>query len=285
MGSTAANGISAGVFYGSTSLTATLASATGTADALTLNLVDTDENAGVGTDQTDFNSAGLESLTINVANSDEDHDIVLAGVTATTGSKVAIVVTGGKDATTDDTVDAGDAGSMLEIADMSSTTNSFDASAFLGNVLMSGRHSNALTATTGVGDDTVRMENSADVLTGGAGTDTLVVSKAAILGGLNIDLTNATDQVVSFNGSASSGTVLGFENVDASGYTGNFGAAITASASGSIITGTANVDDITLTTGKADTVKATDALQQHLLRSIQSITSHSVQVTITLHCR
>ena len=77
---------------------------------------------------------------------------------------------------------------------------------------------------------------------------------------MNIDLTNATDQVVSFNGSASSGTVLGFENVDASGYTGNFGAAITASASGSIITGTANVDDITLTTGKADTVKATDAI-------------------------
>ena len=157
-----------------------MASATGTADALTLNLVDTDENAGVGTDQTDFNSAGLESLNINVANIDEDHDIDLAGVTATTGSKVAIVVTGGKAATTDDTVDAGDAGSMLEIADMSSTTNSFDASAFLGNVLMSGRHSNALTAT-GVGDDTVRMKNSADVLTGGAGTDTLVVSKAAIL--------------------------------------------------------------------------------------------------------
>ena len=101
---------------------------------------------------------------------------------------------------------------------------------------------------------------------------------------MNIDLTNATDQLYhSTEGLIWYGSR---QNVDASGYTGNFGAAITASASGSIITGTANVDDITLTTGKADTVKATDAIaQQHLLRSIQSITSHSVQVTITLHCR
>jgi hypothetical protein len=271
MGSTAANGISAGTFFGTSSLTGTLASATGTADALTLNLVDTDENAGVGTDQTDFNSAGLESLTINVANSDEDHDIDLAGVTATTGSKVAIVITGGKDATTDATVDAGDAGSLLEIADMSSTTNSFDASAFLGNVLMSGRNTNAMTATTGVGDDTVRLENSADVLTGGAGTDTLVVSKAAILGGLNVDLTNATDQVVSFNGSASSGTVLGFENVDASGYTGNFGASLTAGASGSTLTGTANVDEFTLTTSQADIVNATDQVSSATAVKVDTI--------------
>jgi len=257
MGATAANGISAGTLFGSTSLTATLASATGTADALTLNLVDTDEDAGVGVDQTDFNSAGLESLTIAVANSDEDHDIDLAGVTATTGSKTAITVTGGKDAGTDATVDASDAGSMLEINDMSSSVNSFNSSAFNGNILMTGRHTNAMEITGGIGDDTFRMEHANDVINAGAGTDTLVISKAAILGGINIDLT-ATDQVGTFNGSANATAQTGFVNVDASGYTGNYGAQIQAGASGSKITGTNQGDEITLTTSQADIVVVND---------------------------
>ena len=259
MGSTAANGIAAGTFFGNSSLTATLADATGTTDALTLNLVDTDEDAGVGTDQTDFNAAGVEALTINVAASAEDHDIDLAGVTATTGSKTSITITGGLDAGTDATVDASDAGSMLEINDMSSSVNVFNSSAFNGNVLMTGRHTNSIEITGGIGDDTFRMESASDVINGGAGTDTLVVAKSAILGGINVDLTNTTDQVVSFNGSASAGTVLGFENVDLSGYTGSFGAQIQAGANGSTITGTTNADEITLTTAKADVVISNDA--------------------------
>jgi len=258
MGSTAANGIAAGVFYGSSSLTATLATATGTSDALTLNLVDTDENAGVGTDQTDFNSAGIEALTINVANSDEDHDIDLAGVTATTGSKTSITITGGKDAGTDSTVDASDTGSMLQIADMSSSVNVFNSSAFNGNVLMSGRHTNAIEITGGIGDDTLRMENGNDVIDAGTGTDTLVVSKAAILGGINVDLTSTTDQVTSFNGSANATVQKGFVNVDLSGYTGSYGAEVQAGSSGSKITGTTNADEITLTTSKADIVVIND---------------------------
>jgi len=84
--------------------------------------------------------------------------------------------------------------------------------------------------------------NSGDTITGGSGTDTLDINKAAILGGLNVDLTNASDQVVSFNGSATTGTVLGFENVDASGYTGSFGAQLTGSSVANTLTGTANAD-------------------------------------------
>ena len=90
------------------------------------------------------------------------------------------------------------------------------------------------------------MSRTADVVNGGAGTnDTLTIAKAAILGGLNVDLSAADEQILSFNGSATSGTVTGFENVDASGYTGSFGAQITAIKTGSTITGTANADQIT----------------------------------------
>jgi len=87
--------------------------------------------------------------------------------------------------------------------------------------------------------------SSSDVLTGGLGTDTLDVNYGAVLGGINVDLSSTTNQVTSMDGGAVGGTVLGFENVDLSGYTG-FGAAITAIKTGSKITGTSGIDRITL---------------------------------------
>ena len=65
------------------------------------------------------------------------------------------------------------------------------------------------------------MTNLGDTLVGGKGSDTLDLNYAAILGGINVNLASATNQVVSANGSAISGSVTGFENVDLSGYTGN----------------------------------------------------------------
>ena len=65
----------------------------------------------------------------------------------------------------------------------------------------------AMTITGSDAADTIAMENTGDVLTGGS--DTLAIAKTAILVGLNVDLTSTTDQVASFNGAATTGTVLG----------------------------------------------------------------------------
>jgi Ca2+-binding RTX toxin-like protein len=117
-----------------------------------------------------------------------------------------------------------------------------------------------VTYTGGAGNDTFIMQNAGDVIAAGVGTaDTLTVSKAAILGGISVDL-NAANQIVSFNGAAISGTITGFEDVDLSGYTGSFGAQVSAlNTVGSTITGTANADVILGGTG-ADTLTGGDGV-------------------------
>ena len=88
------------------------------------------------------------------------------------------------------------------------------------------------------------MTNMSDTLTGGAGADVLNIDFNAVLGGINVDLSNATNQIVTANGGAISGSVTGFENVLLDGYTGAYGAMITAAATGSSITGTPQADQI-----------------------------------------
>jgi hypothetical protein len=72
-----------------------------------------------------------------------------------------------------------------------------------------------MTITGGEGGDSIAMRNASDVLSGGLGSDTLVVSAAAILGGIQVDL-SAADQVVSLNGSSNAVVQTGFEKVDLS---------------------------------------------------------------------
>ena len=112
--------------------------------------------------------------------------------------------------------------------------------------------------TGGAGADTFIMTNLGDTLVGGKGSDTLDLNYAAILGGINVNLASATNQIVSANGSAISGSVTGFENVDLSGYTGTFGALITSGSNvllgtTAALTGTANADQIVGASG-ADTI-------------------------------
>ena len=78
---------------------------------------------------------------------------------------------------------------------------------------------------------------------------------AAVIGGYSIDLSSATDQVISFAGSANSGIAqTGFANVDVSGTTGNYGADITGrSTAASSIIGTANADNVVAGSG-SDTI-------------------------------
>jgi len=210
--------------------------ADGSADVVNLELKDTDDaNSTI-----DLNAAGTETLNISVSDDAESHSIDLAGVTATTGSKTTVNITGG--VSTDG----------VTITTTANTTNVLDASAYLGTVTISDRNAAAMTITTNTGADSLRMENSADVLDAGSGSDTLNVVKTLVLGGIAVDLSSTTDQITTFNGASNTGVQKGFENIDLSGVGGSFGASITAtevsSTVGSTITGTKNADTITLGT-------------------------------------
>jgi hypothetical protein len=231
----------AGEEFGNSSiLGVTLASASGTADALNIDLLDTDDAQGAIV----VTAAGVEALNLKTLGSGETHKLDLSGVAATTDSKLAITLTGtGTDAVT--------------ITNVASTANVINASGLVGALTVSDRGASAMTITGGTGADSLRMEAAADVMTGGTGTDTLVIVQNAVLGGFQIDLSSATDQVGTYNGSANAAVQIGFENVNASGITGNFGVDITAIKTGSTIAGTANNDQITGGAG-ADTITFAD---------------------------
>ena len=229
-------------FDSSSEVDINLASATGAADVVNIGLLDTDDQAGT----IDVDAAGAEVLNIAVdTTATESHTLNLAGVTATTDENVAINITGG--VSTDG----------LIIADVAATTNVINAADFDGTLTVSQRGSDAMTITGGSAADNLRMENASDVMTGGAGSDTLTIAHNSILGGMAVDLSATTgDQLATFNGSANAAVQSGFENVDLSNMTGSGGADITASASGSTITGTVNTDQVTLhsTTNITDVV-------------------------------
>lgn len=221
------------------------ATVTNAADNLVINLSDraaADNALSLelsGTTNLNFDAAGVEIL--NIKTSTGGNQIDLAGVTATaTAGNVAVNVTG-----------AG----ALTLKALNAQTNVVNASAATGAItLASGdRAATAMTITTGTGNDTVAMRHANDVLNGGLGTDTLTINANLVLGGILVDLSSTTDQVVSFNGNANAAVQVGFENVDLSGITGTFGADITARAAGSTITGTRNNDQITGGAG-ADTI-------------------------------
>ena len=178
-----------------------------------------------------FDAAGLETLNIKASNTNAGL-IDLGGVaaTATTGTvTVNVSGTGG-----------------LTLKSLSALTNVVNASTATGAIVLASgdRASTAMTVTTGTANDTVAMRHANDVLNGGLGTDTLTINANLVLGGIQVDLSSATDEVTSFNGSANAAVQVGFENVDLSGVTGTFGADITAVSTGSTITGTANADQI-----------------------------------------
>tara|TARA_B100000405_G_scaffold299068_1_gene256828 strand:+ start:1 stop:828 length:828 start_codon:yes stop_codon:yes gene_type:complete len=75
------------------------------------------------------------------------------------------------------------------------------------------------------------MEHEGDTITAQTGVDNLDVNYYAIISGITVDLSKTDDQITSFDGAATSGTVTGFENVDLTDYTGGFGANITAGSS------------------------------------------------------
>jgi hypothetical protein len=193
--------------------------------ANSLNLVLT--SFGAATDSLNFDAAGVETLNITATGSGL---IDLGGVAATaTAGTVTVNVSG-----------AG----ALTLKALSALTNVVNAATATGAIVLASgdRAATAMTITTGEAGDTVAMRHGNDVLNGGLGTDTLVLTPNFVLGGVLVDLNSTTDQVTTFNGSANTAVQIGFENVDLSGVTGNFGADVTAKSTGSTITGTANAD-------------------------------------------
>jgi hypothetical protein len=177
-----------------------------------------------------IDASDIETLTVKM--SDASKIDLSSNAMTTAGATSTLLLTGNKAAT-------------LTLVNTDITT--IDASGMTqgGSVTQDARlTAGAVTYTGSVGDDTLIMGNAGDTLTGGAGTDTLDINIDAILGGVNIDLTSATNQIVSVNASAPTGTVTGFENVDASGYIGPLGAQITGTSTGSTITGTAKDDSV-----------------------------------------
>jgi len=178
-----------------------------------------------------IDASDIETLTVKMSDASK---LDLSSNAMTTSGKTSTLLLTGKKAAT--------------LTAVHTDITTIDASGMTqgGSVTQEARSTTGAVNYTGsVGNDSLIFGNAADVLVGGDGTgDILDIDFAAILGGLNVDLTSTTNQVVSMNGSAPTGTVTGFESVDASGYTGSFGAQITAIAGGSTITGTANVDSI-----------------------------------------
>ena len=212
-----------------------LASVTGATDSIDLELTEFSDTGGT-TEVLNLDAAGIETLNLTMKNANAGK-LDLAGVTATTGSTVTVNVSGT---------------GAADISALSASTNTV-VSTGTGALTIgaAARAATAITITGGEGDDSIAMENASDVLTGGLGTDSLVISFAAILGGIEVNL-GATDQVVSMNGSANSAVQSGFENVDLSAFTG-FGAVVTGSTGANTIVGTALADQITSGNG-ADTI-------------------------------
>ena len=212
-----------------------LATVTGTTDSIDLELTEFSDTGGT-TEVLNLDAAGIETLNLNLKNANAGK-LDLAGVTATTGSTVTVNLSGT---------------GVADISALSASTNTV-VSTGTGALTVgaAARAATAMTITGGEGADSIAMENAADVLTGGLGTDTLVVSLDAILGGIEVNL-GAADQVVSMNGSANSTVQSAFENVDVSAYTG-FGAVVTGSTGANTIVGTALADQITSGNG-ADTI-------------------------------
>jgi len=241
---TVANQLIYGV-NGSSKIDVNLDSTAGTTDKLKLHLLNTgtdDKSAGsIDNGSQDIGAAGVEIVDITLNSSDtaslqEDHNLDLTDVAPTTNSFQTINISGGI------------SGELLTIDAVSTKTNVIEASEIIHALTLTDRPSIAMTIDTGDGNDSIKMEHKSDAINSGAGTDTLVVGKAAILGGISVDLSATGDQITTFNGAANAAIQKGFENVDLSGYTGNYGADITAVKTGSTITGTKQADVITLNT-------------------------------------
>jgi hypothetical protein len=216
---------------GENTLEAKVTDSTGATDAIAFKLGTGTIDAGVQLKTTD-----VETVSINADNA---ADVSLANLSmATAGAVMTLNVTGD---------------SALTISATGADVTTINASGMTtgGSVTQTGRTGTTAAAYTGsAGNDLFILNGGGDTVAGGAGTgDKLDVDFAAIIGGTHVDLSSTTDQLVSINGAAGSGTVTGFESVDLSGYSGSFGALVTGSTGANTVHGTTNADQANLGAG------------------------------------
>ena len=247
-------------------INAVLANATGASDVVNFKLLATAGGAGAIADTTMLKTDDVETVNIEAKTTAET--ISLANLAMTTAAAVMTLNV------------TGDA--ALTISALNADVTTVNASANTAGFIMTGRSATGISTITGSTEaDTIIMMNSGDILnatsnTSATATDTdlLDINFAAVLGGLEVNLANTGDQVTTFNGAANAAVQSNFTSVDASGYTGSFGAQLTANALGSTMTGTANADVINGGTG-ADTISG-DA-------GSDSITISGANNTVTLN--
>jgi hypothetical protein len=259
--STASNTI--GAFSGSRitfGQTAAVANPTVATDTQTVNLVrgSTVTLALPGVETINLNQSSTvaaTSFTLSV-------DTNIAGVA--NANPVTINLAGGIAGTQTDTAGVSTTVRNVTFASGGLQTNVavLNAGSFVSGALIMGPGSRvgttAMTVTGGGGNDTIIMRNSNDVLTAGAGTDTLNVVANVVSGGILVDLTSTTDQVQL--GFTAGGAQTGFEYIDLGGVTGSFGADITGrSTAVNSITGTTNGDNITGGSGSDTIIGGTGA--------------------------
>jgi len=245
-------------------ITATLASNSGTADTQNVNLVSAGTSPTAGLT---LNFAGVETINLNQSSTIAAPAFLLS-LADTNTNAVTVNLTGGVPGT--------NAGVTFLSSGLPSSVTVLNAGSF-GNgplVMNSGSrlNANAMTITGSVGNDTIIMRNTNDSLTGGTGTDTLALVSNS--GGFTVvDLSSATDQVTQFGGAINSAIQSGFEYLDLSGITtastlvtgrtgansivGGFGNdEITTGSANDTVTGGAGGDTINVGSG-TDTVRYT----------------------------
>ncbi len=231
-------GVSGGYDYsaGNAKIDYNLTTSTGSSDSATFNLVnllnvdlDTDGIETVnlvakelGSGQTDTVSIAASNVTagtINVSGTDADDDVTLDSI-----------------ATGYTTVSATGLKGDLTIA-------------------ASTRGSAAMTLTGGSGADSLAMESANDVIDGGSGSDTLVVSGSFGSGGITVDLSLTGDQLTTFIGTTNTVVQKNFENVDLSAYTlaTGVGSTITGTTGNNTLTGSP-YNDVIIANGGTDTI-------------------------------
>ena len=211
---------------------AKLADASGSTDSVSF-LIDDVNTSGSSQVASGIKLKTTDIETVNLKNIDVAQSLDLSTLSMTAaGAVMSLNVTGDK---------------ALTVSALNADVTTIDASGMDigGSFVQTGRSNTGIqTATGSGGDDTFIMANKADALAAGAGADTLDINDAVILGGVAVDLA-AADQVVSYNGSANAAVQSGFQNVDLSGYTGDFGSEVNGDAKANTITGTAKADEIT----------------------------------------
>lgn len=236
-------GTSATSFADGKILSATLATATGTSDSQTINLV----NLATVTSGITLGLDGIETINLNMSSTTAGPIASLAITDTNATNSVTINLSGGVAATGRDVT--------FRSGGIQSNVTTLNASSFVNGGLIMAPGSRvgatAMTISGGTGNDTIIMKNSGDVSAAGTGIDTLNVVANVVSGGILVDLSSTNDQVQL--GFTAGGAQTGFEYIDLAGVTGSFGADITGRSGANQIVGTGVGDNVVTGSGN-DTI-------------------------------